>query len=536
MINIIKLIGLIIFIIGTNFEIFSRLADMLERKRYVSLLIFMGIWGLSLLCLLSVCFTKKSPVRIVLGALIAVSSFCGMLYLSIGGHALNYMDMELLWISRAHSMKALDYYFPKLFIPAAWAIFGFIIILLPSSLPKKIQQYIKKLIFLTPLPYVILSSLTFVKAGYGTVGMPVQYSSLSTFMLLQVYDSFSKGMIEKRTGILLRPEKEPFAKNIIFIMDESIRGDYLTFDKDTGTVPALWDHRELFVNFGKMSSSNNCSGYSNAVFRMGGIRGKLENIGSNPFIWQYAKEAGFKTWYLDAQLKRGELQNFMTPLEQTYIDEFIQLDKVEEPDLDLTFAQKIREITKSKTKNFIFINKRGAHFPYAESYRVVGEPRFKPLMTEKELPVKDKMINSYKMAIYWNTNRFFEKLLETRLKESFIFYTSDHGQNLFDKGQQTHCNTEGPAFSEGLVPFLIFPNEKNFETVERWREVNLDRATHFQLFPAVLNSLGYDSLKIEKAYGPGLNKKDNFPQEFSAGPVLSKFGKEVDWNTINSPD
>jgi glucan phosphoethanolaminetransferase (alkaline phosphatase superfamily) len=533
MIQFIKALGLLIFILGTNTQLYSRILDMLERGRYVSLIIFMAIWGISVLGLSIVFFNKNKSIRILFGLLISISTFCGMSYYSIGGHALNYMDMELLWISRAHSMKALDYYFPHLIQPFFWGVFGFIIALMPVNLPQRLARFIKNFIFLVPLPYLVLMAITYKKAGYGTVGMPNQYSAVSTFILLHAYDSVSRGMIESRDAPYFKPENKPLAKNIIFIMDESIRGDYLSYDPKTGTVPSLWENRELFVDFGKMSSSNNCSGYSNAVFRMGGIRGKLEKIGSNPFIWQYAKQAGFKTWYLDAQLKRGELQNFMTEEERSYIDHFVQLDKTEEPDLDYTFASKIKRITEAGGKNFVFINKRGAHFPYAESYRVIGEPRYKPLMKKNEKPEKESMINSYKMAIYWNTNRFFEKLLENTLKDSFIFYTSDHGQNLFDKGIQTHCNTEEPAFSEGLVPFLIFPNEENFDLVQEWKKVNHDKGTHFQLFPTVLFSLGYEKGMIEKNYGPLLDKSASFPQEFSAGPVLSKFGKEVDWNSIN---
>ena len=41
------------------------------------------------------------------------------------------------------------------------------------------------------------------------------------------------------------------------------------------------------------------------------------------------------------------------------------------------------------------------------------------------------------------------------MSETIVFYTSDHGQNLLDRGIQTHCNTVEPHPFEGFVPAAV---------------------------------------------------------------------------------
>tara|TARA_Y100000590_G_scaffold263893_1_gene296198 strand:+ start:45413 stop:47017 length:1605 start_codon:yes stop_codon:yes gene_type:complete len=523
-----------IFLIASNLVFIERVLDMVSRQRWVSLIIYLGIWGICVTSFALTLFHENKVIQVFGGMIMAISTAFGMSYLNIGGHFLNYMDMELLWISRGHAMKALLFYIDHLYFPVLIALIGFISGFLPGHIEirKKGLKLLANLMILIPFP--LLAGLTFVKAGYGTVGMPQQYSAVSTFLLLQGYERVSEGMVEAKRPIRLKPTEEAWSKNILFIVDESIRHDYLDINEDKKITPFLKSIEDQLVNFGKASSSNNCSGYSNAVLRMGGIRGKLSKIGSNPFIWSYAKEAGYTTWYLDAQLKHGELQNFMTEEELQSIDHFVQLDKVEEAYLDQSMISEISKILNNGKKNFIYFNKRGAHFPYTESY-VTEKAPFLPQMEKGDVlgDSKEKLVNSYKNAIWWNTDEFFKILFKIDLSESFVFYTSDHGQNLMDRGIQTHCNTEEPHHTEGMVPIFLIPNEKRKNEITKWTKTNFNKTNHFQIFPTILFTMGYSPLEVIKEYGEGLNQRPTSPQEFSAGPVLPKFGKGVDWNTIN---
>ena len=57
---------------------------------------------------------------------------------------------------------------------------------------------------------------------------------------------------------------------IFYIVDESVRGDYLSingFSEDT--TPYLNSQKDLFINFGAVSSSSNCSLTANIALQSG---------------------------------------------------------------------------------------------------------------------------------------------------------------------------------------------------------------------------------------------------------------------------
>ena len=98
----------------------------------------------------------------------------------------------------------------------------------------------------------------------------------------------------------------PLMNKLVFIMDESIRGDYTTLgNPQLDTTPYLASLGDVLVNFGVAISGHNCSAYSRYIFRYGA---KMETLphalahGLNlpgPTIWQYAKAAGMRTVYID---------------------------------------------------------------------------------------------------------------------------------------------------------------------------------------------------------------------------------------------
>lgn len=523
-----------IFLLASNYLVFERVLDMVESQLWVSLSIYLGVLGICTLAYIFTLFHENKVIQSLGAIVMAASAAFGMSYLNISGHYLNYMDIELLWFSRDHIGNALFSNFNQIIFPVLISLTGLVAGFLSGEIVLKKSGFrlLRNIVIL--LPYPILAGLTFVKAGYGTVGMPQQYSSVSTFLFMQAYERATEGMVEIRKPFTLKPKAPAWSNNIILIVDQSIRSDYLDLNTKVGTTPFLKSIEDKLINFGRASSSNNCTGYSNAVLRMGGIRGKLENIGSNPLIWSFAKKAGYTTWYLDAQLKKGELQNFMDQNEASSIDNFIQLDKVAKPYSDHKFVSQIDKILKNGKKNFIYMNKRGAHFPYIESYET-DRAKFLPQMESGDAlgNSKEELVNSYKNAVWWNTDEFFKLLMSIDLEDSFIFYTSDHGQNLMDSGIQTHCNTRQPHGSEGDVPIFLIPTEKRKKEVQGWKRVSHNKTSHFQIFPTILFTMGYAPLEVIDEYGPGLNQKPFHPQEFSSGPIMPKFGKKVEWNSIN---
>ena len=103
-----------VFLIASNLVFLERVLDMVSRQRWVSLIIYLGIWGICTTSFVLTLFHENKLIQIFGGIVMAISTAFGMSYLNIGGHFLNYMDMELLWISRGHAMKALLFYIDHL--------------------------------------------------------------------------------------------------------------------------------------------------------------------------------------------------------------------------------------------------------------------------------------------------------------------------------------------------------------------------------------------------------------------------------------
>src|SRR5262249_7254132 len=116
----------------------------------------------------------------------------------------------------------------------------------------------------------------------------------------------------------------PIFNKIVMIMDESVRGDYVSLnDAARNTTPFLKVTDNL-VNFGVAISSANCSDTSRTIFRFGmqqsnlpkGWRDGLQQ----PTFWQYAHRAGYKTVYIDAWD-----HNALAPVERALIDSNIKI-------------------------------------------------------------------------------------------------------------------------------------------------------------------------------------------------------------------
>lgn len=502
---------------------------MLENGKYASLAIFLALWFLSIASISIVALHKNRPIKILWGLVYTLSTIAALAYRQIGQHALTYEDVEILWISRANTLNVLQFYFHQILWPLLQGILGFSLFFLPGTV-----QF-KKIITLLPfIPLILVTGIIYRAAGYGTQGLPTQYSSLSTILLLGLQNYLYPGMVEKRAAVTIPLAGKPQFKHIIYIVDESVRSDMLDLNGSTGITPFLLTQRGRLANFGRQAAGNNCSGYSNAILRMGAVKQRLDEIGRQPLIWSYALQAGLVTHYLDGQQSEQTLQNFMTLAERAEINHFTQYADRPEHLIDRALAFALRKILNREGRQFVYVNKRGAHFPYASTYPRV-DPLFSPHMRpgDKYAQSKEKLINSYKNSIHWNVDEFFKTLLtDLDLSETIIIYTSDHGQHLMEKGKMaTHCNTQSPYSAEGDVPFLLLTDNPDLLASYQYSAlINKDKTTHFHIFPTLLNIFGFTREEIQKQYGPSLLVPiANRPQEFSAGPILPRFGRVVKW-------
>ena len=299
----------------------------------------------------------------------------------------------------------------------------------------------------------------------------------------------------ERKPIYIKPANKSKFKNIIFVMDESIRGDYTSINNSKlHNTPYLKEliKKGLFHNFGNLVSVGNCS-YTSNTFLFTGSE-DTNGTSTKPTIYQYMKKAGYETIRIDSPQK-GYF-NGVLPTDKKYIDKYIsEVSIFPEYKRDFVAIGQIKDILKQKGKHFIYFTKQGAHFPFNKSY---------PNGIEK-----DKFKENYVNSIKYNVNYFWKELAKIAGKNTIIFWVGDHGVDIApDKGdkdiQVTHCeeglshfkelyNVSGGVYAKQKLPKL-FINKRDKQV---------------KIFSTMLAVAGYKEKDIEKYYPKSFFTKDN---------------------------
>ena len=322
------------------------------------------------------------------------------------------------------------------------------------------------------------------------------------------------------------------------MVDESIRADYLDFTPGNIHTPELAKLADKFINFGPAASGGNCSNYSNAILRFGASRKNLTlSATTNPTLFQYAKKAGFRTVYIDAQANNitdgSLLQNFMTLEEKSEIDGFYALHEVVTIDADRELAKIVTKELASGQPVFIYANKNGAHFPYDSAYPV-SETLFHPSIAEAKEDTKTSRVASYHNAIAWSVDKFMKILFASAdLSHTTMIYTSDHGQAV-NPTMLTHCQVDGPDPRQGLVPLRAYSSDPALvERLKAGANLMHGASSHFQIAPTLLELMGFAKSDLATLYDESLFEKTQHPAAFTSGDVFGMFSSEVHWNPID---
>ena len=409
------------------------------------------------------------------------------------------------------------------------------------------------------LGVLLLSAVLFVRAGEGARGLPVMYTPLA-YLNLFIYETLHN-TVGPRESVSLARQSSPIDHDIVLIIDESIAGNYLDINTPSGISTGLKTPPpgvDIF-NYGYAASVANCSADTNVTLRYGGTRADYVRINSTqPSIWQYAHQAGLRTVYIDAQRTGGNLQNLMTELEKKAIDQFVQFDQTRVRDRDMAAVAKLVELLGNDRAELVVINKVGAHFPVHDKYPD-DFMTYRPALPRGQFQdVSDTgsrdgfngekgdwalYRNAYQNTLLWNVGEFFQRLFrEGNLTNAVLIYTSDHGQDLHERGNpglNTHCGGD-PVEEEGLVPLVVIQG-RQLQTLD-WRGTlaqNKDRSSHYNIFPTLLELMGYDPAGIMAHYGKPLNQptEDDFTfnYRFNARLGAKPAWKHIDLDSIVTP-
>lgn len=535
-----KILALSIFIVWVSPNLLSRFQELglsenpIRNRLVLATLVFASVYTL-----ISTAYSNTRSLKIINFLIFSTSAITYWAYFTVTNQIIEYGELNTLWLSRADWKAALHTYSsaaaPSLLLIVILCIGMFI----KTHTSDKAKKYLAPGIFITPLILISVGIMVEKKGGAAATGLPEHIKSISLFGHI-TFKELSDTFDDRRASVQTKPKTkaEDKAPNVILIIDESIRGDFLSINNTkSNTTPTLESISSILFNFGYASTSHDCSHYANSTLRYGTHSlSPRESLLTNPTIWEYAKKAGYSTTYIDAQRRMGQLQNFMSPNERKQIDKFIQFDSVDAVERSNDFVHKdesaAEQILKSltgKNPQFIIVNKEGAHTPYEGKYPE-SATKFTPKLELGESIFEGqsriKLVNSYRNAVSWSVDHFFKNLLskDLDLTNTVIIYTGDHGQNLLNSGIATHCTSL--AIPEiGIVPLFFIT--KNIDA-SQWLKLaalkNFNKASHYNLFKTLLKIMGYDTNNLQITYDPDLT--ENLPEEriWYTGDVISNNG------------
>lgn len=554
-------IVLVVVVLAASYEQYlPRLTDLMASSAPATAA-YLGLFAVLSLALLASAFIANSVLRWALAILFTAAAVFNDTYYRATHEFLTYDIFVSLVDGSTFANEAWQQYR----ITVLWAFLFALPLLIGMGMsakvnpPRRVQVSRRLRWFASVVPItapllalLLLTVIMFARGGDGARGLPVMFAPLGYLNLL-AYEHLTESA-GSRAAVQLPRSGGPVAYDIVLIVDESVSGNYLDINAAAG-VPTPLGHPPDDVrvyNYGYAASIANCSAAANVTLRFGGTRDDYVRINARmPSIWQYAKRAGMETVYIDAQRTGRQLINLMTEEELKDIDQWIQFDGVAVRDRDMAAAAKLTSLLADSTPQLIWVNKMGAHFPVHD--KAPAEfIRYRPALargsyedvedTGQRFGFSDDAAgwalyrNSYRNTVLWNVGEFFSRLFAAgHFGNAVVVYTSDHGQDLHERGnpgQNTHCDAN-PVMEEGLVPLVVLQGA-NLETID-WQahfEENRNRSSHYNIFPTLLQLMGYELDAIQPVYGYPLSAATHDPFTFNRR-FNARLGTRPQWTFID---
>ncbi|NVK52670.1 MAG: phosphoethanolamine transferase [Flavobacteriaceae bacterium] len=185
---------------------------------------------------------------------------------------------------------------------------------------------------------------------------------------------------------------------------------------------------------------------------------------SEPTLVNAFKEASFKTYWLSNQdYKSSSIFKLYAQQVDYYKNTAVSIDV---PTYDEILAKEFTTVLNDTTskKKFIILHLIGNHYRYNLRYPKAFQ-KFNPITSNKvlfsnnEKNLKEPFTNSYDNSILYTDyvlNLFIDALKKTK-KISYLFYISDHGENLYDTNEHLFLHGQlNPTKYELNIPLFIW--------------------------------------------------------------------------------
>jgi glucan phosphoethanolaminetransferase (alkaline phosphatase superfamily) len=483
-----------------------------------------------------VTFIRSSAIRVPLMLLMLIGWVFELSMLDLNSTLSSQNLFWIFWLERGRASEAIGGYgFGAIRDCVAVVILG-IVLCAPPARRFSISGIFG---FLPVVSGALVAGAIIYTNGY-TQAFPIPFSTFANaaIVLVQAFNRVDKPLLMSDLAssgdggidheVKVGTGTHPLFNKVVMIMDESVRGDYLSLnDAARNTTPFLKATTNL-VNFGVAISGANCSYVSRTMFRFGMRHSDLPNgwrEGLNrPTFWEFAHRAGYKTVYVDA-LSYGSLDNWLSVSERMRVDSTVRVSNNPGYLRDQVLVGTLLGVLKDEAPTFVYVEKFGVHFPYSDK----SPSDFEPLTVLKSdnekvearfgTTARKRELAHYPKAIAWSVDEFFRGLLPgLNLSKTLIIYTSDHGVNLVSSHFQ-HCTMAPPVPpGEQYVPLFALTSEPYFEQRLGSAASNgFGQFSHFEIFPTLLLAMGYDAGWVKRSYGPSLIDRPSPDREFMIG-------------------
>jgi hypothetical protein len=482
------------------FDIPRKLED---RPFLYQTMFYLNYLGLLLSCLIYLT-VKSKVIRVVFSLLILITVAITIVMDQAHGNVFSKLEANILFTEIQFAGQAMDAFFYSYLkgVLLALALTSALVFIAQLFLPKIDNWYA-----LIPIVFIAFSTKLHLNSG----GWHTLFPSVFNVPIIATDAYLTIPRFGPRNAPFIKPENKGLFKHIIWIVDESVRGDMLGINgAKHQTTPFLKSIKNSYYNYGIMSSASQYSLGSNLVLQSGLRLDQLPDtnmfFGTNPDIYQYGKQAGYTTYFINGQNKEDLPTNGMTRHDFKNIDHYIAIHKefpgIVWPQVDTAIVGNIKSILESKKNTFTYINKAGCHFAYTNFYPKLREI-FKPSYKGGEMwDNATTLKNTYCNCISWSVDEFFRKLVPNlKDKDVIVIYTSDHGVSLLEKGRPVQdISPINPLPIRAAVPFLVFTGNKHPELFQ-YAENNLNKLSHFSIFPSTLHLMGYKKEEVNARYG-----------------------------------
>jgi hypothetical protein len=496
------------------------------------------IFGATFFFTYAAAWSRHWLFRIVMASIFFFGSFVFFALWKSTGAPATFNAISMLFDSRDAAPDAWSLYYRQIIAASTIACFTFIGVILPGT-PYR-NHWVAPL---TLLVFAGLAVLSVYRNGSG-LGSAAPGWAAPLYTGLVLYDH-AMAPVSRNKQPIPASGRAPRG-DIVILVDESIGGQYLDINSPSGArsgLKNLLDKGDT-ANFGIAASATNFSVGSNFIMRTGGTRANYQQRAAS--IWSYGHRAGYRTVYLYGQSYDG-LQNLMTRGEQKEIDDYILLKRFSREQRDAAAARIVRRLLHNGVPELVYVNKSGAHFPAWTTYplrQTVYKPNLSSYIKDGtaaidvfDISTRKRYINDYCNSIEWNVGKFFDSALQDGLPAgSTIIYTSDHGEALGNRSPLLfgHGRSDGPAPEEGAVPMVVIsaPGEG-----ARWVSAAASGrgASHYQVFPTILQLMGYDKGRVASSFGSALDASAGDPLTFNSN-FYTRFGTAQAWHKIHKDD